>query len=200
MSRHTVSVDSSPPFEGLEDVALPADAVELGAVLGAWGVKGWLKIRPFSADAQALLAARSWFIQFAEKSYKKTFNSTFRLSIRQARPHSDAIVAWVEGIQDRDTADALRGATVLVSRADFPTLSEGEYYWVDLLGLDVVNREGVPLGKVENLLATGPQTTLVLKFSEAERVKERLIPFVAAYVDAVDLGQRRIMVDWQPDF
>ena len=85
-------------------------------------------------------------------------------------------------------------------RSSFPTAGLDEYYWVDLIGLDVVNREGLALGQVSELLSTGPQTVLVISYDEAGKTLERMIPFVAVYVDAVDLPGKRITVDWQADY
>ena len=87
-----------------------------------------------------------------------------------------------------------------IPRSSFPTPAEGEYYWVDLIGLAVVNREGVALGEVADLMATGPQQVLVVRYQQDGQPAERLIPFVDAYVDAVDLDGKRITVDWQPDY
>lgn len=101
---------------------------------------------------------------------------------------------------DRNAAEALRGARVFVPRSSFPTAGDDEYYWVDLIGLSVVNREGVALGTVRELLATGPQTTLVLAAEEGGKAIERMVPFVSAFVDKVDLPGRLITVDWQPDY
>jgi 16S rRNA processing protein RimM len=103
-------------------------------------------------------------------------------------------------IDDRNAAEALKGARVFVPRSSFPTPATDEYYWVDLLGLEVVNREGLALGSVSDLLSTGPQTVLVVAFEADGKPQERMIPFVSAYVDGVDLPGRRITVDWQPDY
>ena len=123
------------------------------------------------------------------------------LAIRQAKEHSDSVVAWAQGVDDRNAAEALRGARIFVPRSSFPsTASEDEFYWVDLIGLPVVNREGVALGEVRELMATGPQTVLVLAFEQDGKAHERMIPFVSAFVDKVDLPGRCITVDWQPDY
>jgi 16S rRNA processing protein RimM len=103
-------------------------------------------------------------------------------------------------VEDRTAAETLRGARVFVPRSSFPTAAKDEFYWVDLLGLDVVNREGVALGRVKELLSTGPQTVLVIEYEQEGQPQERMIPFVSAYVDAVDLPGRRITVDWQADY
>jgi 16S rRNA processing protein RimM len=106
-------------------------------------------------------------------------------------------------VADRNQAEALKGARIFVPRSSFPTAGADEYYWVDLLGLDVVNREGVALGQVKDLMSTGPQTVLVLSQVSEETGKppvERMIPFVSAFIDQVDLPGRKITVDWQLDY
>jgi len=122
------------------------------------------------------------------------------LRVREAREHSDSIVASSADIPDRNAAESLKGARVFVPRSSFPTPAEGEYYWIDLIGLQVRNREGVDLGVVRELMATGPQTVLVLQAQEGEKTVERMIPFVSAFVDQVDTAARCITVDWQPDY
>jgi 16S rRNA processing protein RimM len=184
---------------GLEAAPLPADAIEVGRIADAWGVKGWFKVIPHSASPEALFSSRRWYIQPSERG-AKTFTGTVLLRIRDAKEHSDSIVASAHDVDDRNAAELLKGARVFVPRSSFPTAGTDEYYWVDLIGLDVVNREGVPLGKVKDLMATGPQTVLVLEYEEAGEPAERMIPFVSAYVDNVDLPAKKITVDWQPDY
>jgi 16S rRNA processing protein RimM len=99
----------------------------------------------------------------------------------------------------------MKGARIFISRASFPTAGDGEYYWVDLIGLDVVNRQGEALGTVIDLIDTGAHSVLRIQRPAGEAgvpegASERLIPFVAAYVDDVNLSERRIMVDWGLDF
>ena len=186
----------TPLFEAAE---LPADAIEVGRIADAWGIKGWFKILPYSASPEALFSSKRWYLQPAEKG-PKVFDGTVLLRIKEAREHSDTVGAASHEVPDRTAAESLRGARIFVSRASFPTPDNNEYYWVDLLGLDVVNREGLPMGQVKDLMATGPQTVLVLSFEQDGKPQERMIPFVSAYIDQVDLGARRITVDWQPDY
>ena len=183
----------------IEPAELPADAIEVGRIADAWGVKGWFKVLPHSAEPQALFSSKRWFLQPSERG-AKTFEGTVLLRVREAKEHSDSVVARADGVEDRNTAEALRGARIFVPRSSFPTAGDDEYYWVDLLGLDVVNREGVALGQVRELLSTGPQTVLVVEYQHEGKPQERMIPFVAAYVDGVDLAARRISVDWQADY
>ena len=183
----------------LESAELPADAIEVGRIADAWGIKGWFKVLPYSASPEALFSSKRWFLQPAERG-AKTFSGTVLLKVKEAKEHSDSVVATSAEVPDRNAAELLKGARIFVSRASFPTPETDEYYWVDLIGLDVVNREGVALGAVRELLHTGPQTVLVLAYEEEGKAKERMIPFVSAYIDTVDLAGRRITADWQPDY
>jgi len=183
----------------LEPVALPDDAVEVGRILDAWGINGWFKIQPHSASPEALFSSKRWFLQPTERG-PRPFEGTVLLRIVQAKEHSDSVVASAEDIPDRNTAERLKGSRIFISRSSFPTPSPDEFYWVDLMGLQVINREGVELGTVTDLMATGPNTVLVLQWQAQEQTHERMIPFVNAYIDSVDLKARRILVDWQPDY
>lgn len=183
----------------IEPAELPADAIEVGRIADAWGIKGWFKVLPHSADPQALFSSKRWFLQPAEKG-PKVFSGTVLLRVREAKDHSDSVVARADGVEDRSAAELLKGARVFVPRSSFPTAGDDEFYWVDLLGLAVLNREGVALGTVKDLMSTGPQTVLVLAYEHEGRPLERMLPFVSAYVDRVDLQARTIHVDWQPDY
>jgi len=184
---------------GLEAAELPADAIEVGRILDAWGIKGWFKVLSHSATPEALFSSKRWFLLPTEKG-PKTFSGTVKLAIVEAKEHSGSVVACARDVSDRSAAEALRGARIFVSRSSFPSTGTDEFYWVDLIGLDVVNREGVALGQVRELLSTGPQTVMVIGYEQDGKPLERMIPFVAAFVDDVDLAARRILVDWQPDY
>ncbi len=183
----------------LEPVELPADAVEVGRVLDAWGIKGWLKIMPYSASPEALFSSRRWFLLPPERG-ARPFEGAMLLRIAQSKEHGDSVVALAQHMDDRNRAEALRGCRIFIPRSSFPTPEADEYYWVDLIGLAVVNREGLALGVVQDLLSTGPQTVLVVQQTVDDQVQERMIPFVSAFIDQVDLPGRRISVDWQPDY
>lgn len=184
---------------GLEAAELPADAIEVGRIADAWGVKGWFKVLSHSATPEALFSSKEWFLLPSERG-AKTFSGVGKMAVTQAKDHSGTVVACARGIDGRDAAEALRGARVFVARSSFPKAGKDEYYWVDLIGLDVVNREGESLGMVRELLTTGPQTVLVLDYMLDGELLERMIPFVSVFIDDVDLTARRILVDWQADF
>ncbi len=197
-------IPSNGPFEA---TPLPADAIELGRFLDAWGVKGWVHIQPHSADTRALFESSDWFLLPPEARFGRgfsAFSGPVRVRVADIKVHSDGIVARLEGVEDRSGAEALKGVRIHVPRSAFPVAAPGEYYWVDLIGLQVVNREGVSLGVVRDLMPTGPTSVLVMEYPETvdgvEKTMERLVPFVAAYIDDVDLAERRITADWQPDY
>ncbi len=184
---------------GLDAAELPADAIEVGRIADAWGIKGWFKVLPYSADPEALFSSKRWFLLPTEKGVK-TFVGTASLSVKEAKMHSDSVVACADGVVDRNAAEALRGARIFVSRSSFPAEADDEYYWVDLIGLNVINRQDEALGTVRELLSTGPQTVLVLESVADGKVQERMIPFVSAYVDSVDIAAKIIRVDWLSDY
>lgn len=189
---------------GLEPAALPPDAVELGRVQEAWGIKGWVRLHSHSADPQVLLHSKRWYLSVPQGRYARgfeAFTGTVVVQVAEVKTHADGIVARLESVNDRNTAEALKSAVISVSRADFPAAgNDDEFYWVDLLGLNVVNREGVALGVVRDLLPTGPHSVLCLAYEADGKTHERMIPFVSVYVDKVDLAARCITVDWQPDY
>ena len=223
--------DSAPQ----EDLAWPEDAIEVGRILGAWGIKGGIKVLPFAADPQALFSAKVWFLKPAEGAKKPGVNPLkpgaavpapahktpaqkaalaaplpFALNVQGVRDQGDAIVATAPEIADRDAAEAMKGVRVFVSRATFPKTDDDEFYWIDLIGLSVFNRDNAALGDVIGLIDTGPHCVLRVKPVSAEvqggdapaepAADERLIPFVEAYVDSVDIAGRRIVVDWGLDY
>lgn len=192
-------LDLTAMLPGLEAADLPADAIEVGRIADAWGIKGWFKVLSHSADSEALFSSKRWFLMPSERG-AKTFSGVVKLAITEAKVHSNTVVATAREVTDRTAAEALRGARIFVSRSSFPAAEKDEYYWVDLIGLEVVNREGVALGTVKELLSTGAQTVLVMDYEQDGKTQERMIPFVSVYIDNVDLSARRILVDWQPDF
>ncbi len=178
----------------------PDDAVEVGAIVDAYGLKGWVKIAAHADDGRggdALLSAKRWWlVKGGERS------ST---PVLHAKKHSDSIVAQLGGPGDREAALALRGHGVYVCRSDFPPLETDEFYWVDLLGLDVVNEAAVSLGKVAGMIDNGAHSVLRVEFPSAGKdgqpvTGERLIPFVGVYVKTVDQAAKRIVVDWEADY
>ncbi len=189
----------------LEPAVLPADAIEVGRVADAWGIKGFFKVIPYSASPEALFSSKRWYVLPPEPRAgvvvkELAFTGCQLLKIRSAKEHSDTVVVQADGVDDRNTAELLRGVRIFVARSSFPTAAKDEFYWVDLMGLAVVNREGVNLGTVKDLISTGPQTVMVIEAEVDGKKQETLIPFVSVYVDDVSLADKRITVDWQLDY
>ncbi|RDU97154.1 ribosome maturation factor RimM [Trinickia dinghuensis] len=189
------------PASGIESVqALPDGAVEVGAIVDAYGLKGWVKVAPHAGanrGGDALTSAKSWWIVKGREIKAAP--------VVAAKTHSDSIVAQLSGVGDRDQALALRGWQVHVRRSDFPSLEADEFYWVDLIGLEVVNEAGVALGAVADLIDNGAHSVLRIEYPSQGKdgqpvTGERLIPFVGVYVKTVDQAAKRIVVDWEADY
>ena len=109
---------------GLETVELPADAVEVGRIADAWGIKGWFKVLTYSAAPEALFSSKRWYLQPAERG-ARTFTGTLKLAIREAKEHSDTVVASAHEVDDRSAAEALKGA-----RSPLHSVPTGGYGWL----------------------------------------------------------------------
>jgi 16S rRNA processing protein RimM len=163
------------------------DWVVMGRIASPFGIKGWIKVQPYSEDPGALMDFDSWRVGRGAEQLHYT--------VEAIQDHGNALVAKLAGIDDREAAYALRGREVSVARSELPTPEENEFYWSDLIGLVAVNREGVKLGRVSSLLETGAHDVLVIGGK-----REYLIPFVAAFVGKVDLAGGTIEVDWGEDY
>ncbi len=180
----------------------PADALEVGRIGEAWGLKGQFRVLTYADPPDALNAASRWHLQApADQVHVPLHAAPLPPSLRisRLRLQGDGYVASSPDVADRTTAEALRGARVFVSRSSFPETGDDEYYWTDLIGLDVRNRDEVELGHVVGLLDTGAQSVLRIQPAD-EKASELLIPFVDAFIDSVDLQARRIVVDWGLDY
>jgi 16S rRNA processing protein RimM len=164
----------------------------MGRIAAPYGVKGWVKVLPLTSEPETLLAHNKWWIR--RRLGKQDW---VEHTLEAGRQHGATLLAQLSGLADREAAAALNGADIGIPRSALPAAAEGEIYWSDLTGLDVVNREGLILGKVVGVQDFGAHP--ILRVADTAGA-ERLIPFVDAYVDHVDVGQRRIDVDWQPDY
>lgn len=192
-----------------DDTAVfPEDAIEVGRVLGAWGIKGGIRVQPFSKDPKALFSSRRWFIRPPENLLVVKAGVTRfppLLHITSSKDQGDSVVATAQELPDRNAAEAMQGARIFIARSSFPTAGDGEFYWIDLIGLAVINRQGEALGSVVDLIDTGAHSVLRIRRPDAVEgasldANERLVPFVAAFVDAVSLADRCITVDWGLDY
>ena len=158
----------------------------MGRMVGAFGVQGWVKVKPFTEAPDALADFPVWTVRTSE-GWREMALEDFEL-------HSKGPVGKLAGCDDREGADALRGADVAVGREALGEAGEGTYYQVDLIGLEVVEQGGKAFGRVEGFFETGDTSVMVVKGG-----RERMIPFVAEYVTAVDREAGRITVAWKDD-
>lgn len=161
----------------------------MGRIFGSWGVRGGVRVDPYTEDPETLATYKSWLVgrEGEWKEYK----------VLEARLHTTQVVAQLEGLTERDAALKLKGCEVAVLRDTLPEPDDGSYYWSDLVGLAVVNTGGAALGEVKEMFSNGAQDVIDVVAGEAGEVK-RLIPWTA--VQSVDLKARRIEVEWEADW
>lgn len=160
----------------------------MGRVVGAFGVQGWVKVKPFTEEAHGLGEFASWIVG-AKEGWRE-------MALEDFDVHAKGPVAKLAGCEDRTAAERLRGAQVAVPREWLAEVEEGTMYRVDLVGLEVVDEGGAPLGRVEGFFEAGDSSVMVV----ASGLRERMIPFVPEYVKSVDREARRITVDWKADY
>jgi 16S rRNA processing protein RimM len=162
--------------------------IVVGRVSGVYGIRGWVKLYSHTRPAENLLDFEDVELRLGDE-WKP-------VRLAEGRVHGNGLIGRFDGVDDRDGAAALLGADVAVDREDFPEPGEDEYYWADLVGLEVVTTEGVSLGRVASLMETGANDVMIV-----EGDRERLVPFTPGrHVQEVDLDGGRIVVDWDPEF
>ncbi|WP_416224209.1 ribosome maturation factor RimM [Thiohalophilus sp.] len=169
------------------------DMMVLGHISGLFGIQGWVKVYSHTEPRDNILRYSPWYLSI-EGEWRP-------YPVAQGKQHGKTLIAQLEQCPDRDSAAALVGCKIAVTRQQLPALEEGEYYWRDLLGLRVINLADVDLGQVTNLMETGANDVLVVESQGDGEKHERLIPFIREQViKNVDIGQGVIRVDWDPDF
>ncbi len=164
------------------------DLLVMGRIAAPYGVQGWLRITAFTETPENLLDYTPWYLG-QQGEWREA-------RLLEGKPHGKGLVVRLEGCADRDMAAALCGTDIAVCRKQLPETQENEYYWSDLIGLQVVTTDGTALGRVDHLLETGANDVLVIHGD-----RERLVPFVQGdVIRSIDLGTGEIRVDWDPDF
>lgn len=163
--------------------------VIMGRIASAHGIRGLVKIQPFTEYLDSLLDYRTWWIGHEHGPWRE-------VRVGQCEAHGRTLVAQLPDCPDRTAAEKLKGLLIAVPRSSLPEQEEGEYYWSDLIGLAVVNEAGERLGMVANLLETGANEVLVVRGDSGEI----LIPFVASAIRRVDLQNETIFVDWSAEY
>ncbi len=171
-------------------VVVPKDLILVGHIVGAYGVHGAIRIRPYSTNADALLRVQAWWLDKPE---------LHDVDVLSAKLHGGDVVAHLTGVVSRDAAEKLKGATVQIARSRFPALEDDEFYWVDLIGLLVESQQGVGLGQVIRVIEHGAHPILEVADLE-QKTQAILIPFVAKFIQTVDQVAKKIIVDWEADY
>ncbi|WP_286162486.1 ribosome maturation factor RimM [Methylobacillus flagellatus] len=176
--------------------------VVMGRIVAPYGIFGWLKIQPDTETLDSLLDYPDWWLGKNGQWQK--------YAVETAKVHGNTLVVKLEGVDDRDAAFAMKSKQVAVPREQLPAPDENEYYWSDLIGLDVVNLQQVPLGQIIDVFETGANDVLVVKEVAVKQVaqpddkqaeaRERLIPFIAQVVLQVDIAAKTMQVDWDETF
>lgn len=167
--------------------------VTLGRVVGAYGVKGWVKVISSTRPERNILDYSRWWIAKGEG---------YEAKLLEGRVHGRGLVAQISGrdglpITDRNISESLIGSEIQVERSALPPAGDGQYYWHDLIGLKVQSEQGDALGEVTEITSNGAQDILVVKDAETER----LIPFVQDHIiKSVDIDQGLIVADWLPEY
>ncbi|MGR3985214.1 MAG: ribosome maturation factor RimM [Gammaproteobacteria bacterium] len=187
------------PAEAAEQIRLrpPRDDSPLivGEITGQHGVRGWLKIFSHMRPVEEILQCRRWLLspQHAAHAWRDC-------EVAEARAQGKRLLAKLAGIDTREAAEELTGMRIAVRRSQLPAAAAGEHYWSDLIGLRVVNRDGVLLGRVDHLLETGANDVLAVAHEDAHGVRaERLLPWGAGVIDEVDAAGGCIRVDWEAE-
>lgn len=163
--------------------------VVMGRVAAAQGIRGWVKIQPFTEYLDSLMDYPAWWIGKENGPWRK-------IDVEACDVHGKVLAAQLAGCSDRNAAELLKGLLVAVPRSELPEQAEDEYYWADLIGMQVFGLAAQPLGVVQKLLETGANDVLCVRGETGEM----LIPFVAAVVCRVDMARRVIEVDWSADY
>ena len=163
--------------------------VIMGRVAAAHGIQGWVKIQPYTGEPDSLVDYSTWWLGDEQQGWRE-------LDVLKSSLQGKGVVAQLMGCHDRNTAEKYKGLLVAVPRSWLPKPDEDEYYWSDLVGMDVVTLSGESLGKVESLLDTGANQVLCVQGAE----KEILIPFISQVIEKVDIEGRVIRADWAADY
>lgn len=161
--------------------------VVMGRIVAPYGIYGWVKIQPDTETLDSLFDYETWWLGRDERSDGQWQS----YEVETVKIHSNILIAKLDGVDDRDAAFACKGMLVAVPRDQLPEPHEDEYYWSDLIGLNVANEQGVDFGKVVDVFETGANDVLVVKGD-----KERLIPFIDQVVLQVDLDAKTMVLDW----
>ncbi|MBW1695308.1 MAG: 16S rRNA processing protein RimM [Deltaproteobacteria bacterium] len=156
----------------------------IGKIIGAHGVRGAIKIHSYAQSLSVFEPGSRIYLR-GKQDWEKTY------TIRWAKPHGKAVLLALAEIDNRDSAEALRGVSLFIDRKSLPEPEQGEYYWVDIIGLYVYTTKGACIGRVTSIMPTGSNDVYVVE----DKGKERLIPALESVVLNIDLKNKRMTVE-----
>ena len=171
------------------------DLVVLGKFGAVYGINGWLKVNSYTDIPEGIFDYTPWQIQ-VQGNWRQ-------MQISGKKRHGIGLIVKLADVADRDQAQLYVNADIAVERSALPQLAEGDFYWRDLMGMAVVNEAGYHLGEVVDMMETGSNDVLVVKANKSDAFgkTERLLPFLTdSVIKEVNNAERRILVDWDPDF
>jgi len=161
--------------------------IEIGHILGAHGIKGQVKVFSKTSPRENIVTYSPWLIE------QHGLSKTVKIS---GRSQGKNVIARIEGLDDRDQAQAMAGAKIFINKTQLPVLTQGDYYWSQLTGLQVVTTQDVELGRIDHMLETGANDVMVVQGD-----RERLIPYLMDdVIKSIDLERNQIVVDWDAEF
>lgn len=168
--------------------------LKVGRLLAPFGIKGWIKVHSSTDPIENIFSYQPWHLW--------RNNQWLPVEVVEGQPHGKGFVVRLRGVDDRNAAELLGGVDIGVPADALPVLAEDEFYWRDLIGLQVVNGEGELLGVVEQLLETGANDVMVVKPCNGSLDgQQRLVPWVMGQVvQRVERDAKRIVVDWGADY
>jgi len=173
--------------------------IELGKIVGVWGVKGWIKLHSYTRSRDDIGAYKTWHLQAPKAvSDRNKVENTTAYEVITCRQQGQGLVAQLVNVDDRNLAEQLIGNKILVPASDMPDLADGEYYWHQLIGLSVEN-QAQTIGTIKTIMETGANDVLVCENVEQGK-EDVLIPYTASAVLDVDLEKKIMTVDWDPAF
>ena len=183
----------------MTDSKTQSNNVVIGRIGAVYGVKGWLKIQSYTENPEDIFSYSPWYLQTVAARQQ----SEQTVKIAEWRRHNKGLIALIDGVKDREGASRFTGMEVSISADELPAIAEDEFYWRDLIGMQVKNKQGYDMGVVEQIMPTPANDVLVVKANsnDAFGKSERLIPFIQSEnILNVDREQQLLQVDWPADF
>ena len=171
--------------------------LELGKIVGVWGVKGWVKLHSYTRNRIDIAHYKTWYVSRHKKGPERD-SDPVSIGVLKCKEQAKGMVALLDGVADRDQAAAMSGLGIWVKESDLPVLPKGEYYWQQLIGLTVSN-ENAEIGQVQSILETGANDVLVCK-SCVDGQPDVLIPYTDEVVTDIDIALGTMIVNWDPDY